>query len=129
MLRRFGVYELDESVFFLGPLGDWYEKNVPHDGGKFLHCQRAATAGFHNLYLRLRGSPSMPSLLYSINQPSARIFSPLALVVTLQVSFQVHDIQLKLLKSKPYTISVLKYVVHYISDLIRDANTPKLDAL
>lgn len=30
----------------------WYEKNVPHNGGKFLHCQRAAVeAGFHRLRL------------------------------------------------------------------------------
>lgn len=55
--------KLDKSVFFPGPLGGWYEKNVLHDGGKFLHCQRAAAVGFHNLNLRLRGSPSMSSLL------------------------------------------------------------------
>lgn len=39
------VCELEKSVIFLGPLGAWNEKNVPHDGGKFLRCQR--TSGFH----------------------------------------------------------------------------------
>lgn len=57
--------KLDKSVFFRGPLRGWNEKNVPHNGGKFLHCQRAAAVGLHNLNLHFRGSPSMLLLLFS----------------------------------------------------------------
>lgn len=74
--KEFGVYELDRSVFFPGPLGAWYEKNVPHDGGKFLHCQRDfTTCTFVSGVLR-----SMLSLLFSIHQLSLGIISPPASV-------------------------------------------------
>lgn len=56
--------ELDRSVFFPGPLGAWYGKNVPHYGGKFLHCQHEPTVGFHNRHLHVMGSANMLSFLF-----------------------------------------------------------------
>lgn len=40
-LKSLCVYK--RSVFLPAPLETWYEKNVPHDGGKFLRCQRDFT--------------------------------------------------------------------------------------
>lgn len=71
--------KLHKRVFFPGPLWGWYEKNVPHDRGKFLHCQRAAAVGFHNVYLRLKGGV--------LGSPSGRHRGSVASKLTPQVNY------------------------------------------
>lgn len=60
--------ETDSSGF--GPLRTWYENDVLHLRGKFLHCQQIAEVGFHN---RCRNLALLP---FIFNQSVIGSWSP-----------------------------------------------------